>query len=49
MGNFVSTFVTTSVGISVSIFFLFVATFVAHVKFCVAGFVATKQALFGFW
>ena len=49
IGNFVSTFVTTSVSISVYTNFLLADTFVEHVKFCVAGFVATKQVLFGYF
>ena len=47
MGNFVSTFVCTSVSIFACANFLIVDTFVANVNFFVAGFVATKQVFCG--
>ena len=44
-----STFVSTSVSIFVYTNFLLVDTFVAHLKFFVAGFVAIKQVFFDFF
>ena len=49
VGNFVSTYVSTFVSIFVYTNFLLVDTFVAHLKFFVAGFVATKQVFFLFF
>ena len=48
VGNFVDTFVSSSVSIFVRTSFLFVDAVVAHVKFFLAGYVATKQVLLMF-